>query len=51
MKSKRLSLDDFKKKVATNHKKLFYAKGGMHVDNTNCGGPSKSEDDCHPRPN
>ncbi len=52
MRNKRLVLDDFKKKMAANHKKLSYAKGGMQIDNESCiNWPLKSEDDCHPKPN
>lgn len=52
MKTKRLSLDDFKKKAATSKETLSYAKGGQTVTNINCtgGGPIR-EDKCHPASN
>ncbi|MGB3464286.1 MAG: hypothetical protein WBA74_03415 [Cyclobacteriaceae bacterium] len=50
MKSKRLSLDDFKKKAAASNEKLAYAKGGLGSINIFCG-RKPVEDTCHPSSN
>ena len=49
MKTKRMSLDDFKKKVQTNSETLGYAKGGIKI-NIMCR-PSPIQDKCHPKSN
>ncbi|MGB3464284.1 MAG: hypothetical protein WBA74_03405 [Cyclobacteriaceae bacterium] len=54
MKTKRLSLDDFKKKAATSTDKLSYAKGGLAaVSNFICTGGKGGggQDQCHPAAN
>ncbi|MGB3464285.1 MAG: hypothetical protein WBA74_03410 [Cyclobacteriaceae bacterium] len=48
MKTKRLSLDDFKK-TSTSTDKLSYAKGGQ-MRNSGCV-PLSTEDKCHPAAN
>ncbi|MGB3464282.1 MAG: hypothetical protein WBA74_03395 [Cyclobacteriaceae bacterium] len=53
MKTKRLSLDDFKKKSETSSDTLSYAKGGQaSFSNFICSGPIKpTQDKCHPAAN
>ncbi|MGB3464283.1 MAG: hypothetical protein WBA74_03400 [Cyclobacteriaceae bacterium] len=51
MKTKRLSLDDFKKKVSTTNDKLSYAKGGQGYTNNMCPFTQPKEDKCHPAAN
>ena len=48
MKTKRMSLDDFKKKVQTNSETLAYAKGGQWMNNM-C--PIPIQDKCHTKAN
>ena len=51
MKTNRMSLDDFKKKVSTSNETLAYAKGGQVRNNMCTGDAFRPQEKCHPKPN